>query len=128
MIYNVIINNKEYEVEVDKGQANLLKTNDVIHLEPVVQTVKSEIQPVQTTVPTASTNIGGESIKSPLPGTILDIKVSTGAKVKRGQLLLIIEAMKMENEIVAPKDGIVSQVIVSKGANVATNDLLMVIE
>ena len=62
-----------------------------------------------------------------MPGTILDVKVAAGQAVKAGDLLMVLEAMKMENEIFAPKSGTVSQVVVSKGASVNTGDALVVI-
>lgn len=67
---------------------------------------------------------GGEAVKAPMPGTVLDIKVQNGASVKAGDVLVILEAMKMENEIMAPKDGVVS-VVTSKGASVNTGDVLV---
>ena len=63
-----------------------------------------------------------------MPGAILDIKVTQGARVKDGDVLFILEAMKMENEIMATKDGVVMQILVTKGALVATNDVLAVIQ
>ena len=63
-----------------------------------------------------------------MPGTILDIKVNQGARVKEGDILLILEAMKMENEILAPSDGVVSQLFVSKGSSVSTGDNLVSIQ
>ena len=62
-----------------------------------------------------------------MPGTIVDVKVAQGASVKTGDLLLVLEAMKMENEILAPCDGTVAQVAVSKGASVNSGDVLVVI-
>ena len=62
-----------------------------------------------------------------MPGTILDVKVSVGAKVKKGDVLMILEAMKMENEIIAAEDGAVAQVLVSKGAVVSSGDVLCVL-
>ena len=70
---------------------------------------------------------GGEKVSAPMPGTILDVKVSNGAAVKKGQVLMILEAMKMENEIMAPCDGTVASVSVTKGATVETGALLCVI-
>lgn len=128
MIYIVKINNKEYEVEVEKGQANLIKTSEIVAPAPTTQAVPVET-PVQASTPVAPAHqMAGESIKAPLPGTVIDIKADVGKKVKRGEILLILEAMKMENEIVAPFDGVVAQVIVSKGAAVATNEVLMIIQ
>ena len=60
-----------------------------------------------------------------MPGTILDVKVSVGASVKKGDIVAILEAMKMENEIFAPQDGVVASVNVSKGATVKADDLLV---
>ena len=70
---------------------------------------------------------GGEKINAPMPGNILDVKVATGASVKKGDVLVILEAMKMENEIMAPCDGTVKQVLVNKGATVNSGDPLVVI-
>lgn len=70
----------------------------------------------------------GEQVKSPMPGTILDVKVKTGDSVKKGQVLVVLEAMKMENEIMAGTDGTVTSVAVSKGASVQTGDMLLTIK
>jgi len=71
---------------------------------------------------------GATKISAPMPGTILDIPVQSGASVKEGDVLLVLEAMKMENEILAPCDGKVTSIATSKGASVNTGDLLVVIE
>jgi biotin carboxyl carrier protein len=122
MIYTVKINDKEYEVEVERGKANIIKTtegatNDKPAPAPVITS-----SPVQSQ---SAASASGEIIKSPMPGTILDIKVNQGSRVKKGDILLILEAMKMENEILAPHDGIIAQVFTSKGSSVSTNDLLI---
>ena len=75
----------------------------------------------------AAAPAGAETVKSPMPGTILDVKVAAGQAVKSGDILFILEAMKMENEIFAPCDGTVSSVAVSKGAAVNPGDVLCVI-
>jgi len=126
MIYVVNINDKIYEVEVEKGKANIIKTTETTDQMPKTKIVKIENSVPASSV--SSNNAAGESVKSPMPGSILDIKVNIGTKVKKGQVLLILEAMKMENEIFATLDGIVAQIMVSKGTNVATNDILMVIQ
>jgi biotin carboxyl carrier protein len=63
-----------------------------------------------------------------MPGTIISVKVSAGQHVKKHEVLVILEAMKMENEIVTPRDGVVAQVVVSKGASVNTDDALIILQ
>ena len=70
----------------------------------------------------------GEQVKSPMPGTILDVKVKAGDAVKKGAVLCVLEAMKMENEIMAPRDAKVVQVLAAKGASVNSGDVLVVLE
>ena len=70
---------------------------------------------------------GGTKVNAPMPGTIRDVVVSVGATVKKGDNLLVLEAMKMENEILSPADGTIKQVLVGKGASVNSGDVLVVI-
>ena len=131
MIYIVNINDKVYEVEVEKGKANLIKTTQVAAPTPTMpaaETVKPENNNTVSQASVTTDNIKGESIKSPMPGTILDVKVNEGAKVKKGQLVIVLEAMKMENEVFAPMDGIITKIYVSKGSSVSTNDIMMAIQ
>ncbi len=86
---------------------------------------KTEAAPAAASAPVVAGE--GEKVNAPLPGNILDVKVSAGASVKKGDILCILEAMKMENEIVAPKDGTVATVVATKGSSVNTGDLLFVI-
>ena len=76
----------------------------------------------------AAAPAGGEQVTSPMPGTILDVKVSQGASVKKGDVLMILEAMKMENEIMCPCDGKVASINASKGTAVESGTLLCVIQ
>ena len=76
----------------------------------------------------AAAPAGAEAIKAPMPGNIMDVRVSAGQTVKKGDVLVILEAMKMENEIMAPRDGKVAQVACTKGATVNTGDALVVLE
>lgn len=130
MIYVVNINDKVYEVEVEKGKANLIKTTQTFATipTPAVESDKTKNSNTASQALSTQENIKGEAIKSPMPGTIIDIKVNVGAKVKKGQLLIVLEAMKMENEIFATIDGVISHINVSKGSTVSTNDLMMAIQ
>lgn len=124
MIYIVRINNTAYEVEVEQGQAEIINSQTITAAAPVAAPTAAAPQ----AAPAAVSTTGGEPVKAPMPGSILDIKVRAGETVKSGQILLVLEAMKMENEILAPRDGKVKDLIVSKGASVATDDILLTLE
>ena len=106
-----------------KYRVNVNGTDYEITLEEVTgaEASKPAAAPV---VPTA----GSEKIVSPMPGNILNVNVKVGDSVKKGQVLLILEAMKMENEIMAPKDGTVTAVNVQKGSTVESGALLVTID
>lgn len=125
MIYVVKINNKEYEIEVEKGTANILRTALVSHTDvpAAIPVLPSPAQISNRLVPPGN----GEPINAPMPGTIMEIKTAIGLHVKKGDCLLILEAMKMENEIVAPFDGTIKQILAIKGSMVSTGDPLVVI-
>jgi len=126
MIYKVTLNDKLYEVEVEQGEAILIGVSDapVASAAPAASTAPAA--PAVLSAPAAPVSVGeGEVISSPLPGSVMAIKVSAGQSVKQGQLLILIEAMKMENEVLAPRDGVVRQIITSKGATVQTGAPLL---
>jgi biotin carboxyl carrier protein len=127
MIYIVRINNKEYEVEVERGKANLVKTTGITASEPLPSTPAAwrGVVPVTEKVEVPTAHSAANAITAPMPGTILNIKVSAGTRVKMGEALIVLEAMKMENEITAPSDGVIAQVFVTKGSSVATGDALI---
>ena len=83
--------------------------------------------PLLPQLPQQVTVSGGESVTAPMPGNILKVNVSVGQTVKEGELLVVLEAMKMENEIYAPKAGTVAQVLVQKGSTVDTDATLVVL-
>ena len=84
--------------------------------------------PVAAPTPVAAAPAGGESVTSPMPGNILAVNVTAGQAVKKGDVLMVLEAMKMENEIMAPCDGTIGAVSVTKGATVETGALLCTIQ
>ena len=115
MKYNVKLNGKIYEVEVEKGVASLLKEYDAISA-PAPVLPAQPAAPAPADAVTATVTKGANAVESPLPGVVMELKVSVGAKVKRGDVVLTIEAMKMENEISASKDGTVTAFYVQKGS------------
>ena len=129
MKYKVTLNDRVYEVEVEQGEAMLV---DEYALKAPAAAAPAAAAPVAVAAPAApaglSVNLSaGEVVKSPMPGNILKINVSQGQQVKEGDVLIILEAMKMENEIVATKAGTVAQIAVTKGAVVETGTPLVVI-
>ncbi len=127
MKYKVTLNGKTYEVEVEHGKAVLLDEYEAVAPTPVESTPVAQ-QPVATSPAPAPVSLAsGETVSAPMPGNIIRVDVKEGDKVKSGQILVILEAMKMENEIVAPKDGTVAQIVTNKGAVVETGSPLVII-
>lgn len=128
MIYNVTINDKVYEVEVEKGKANLIKTT-AVQAAPAAAPAPAAAAPAAAPAPAAAAPAAvaanATPVNAPMPGTILNVKVNVGDQVKEGDVVIILEAMKMENEICAPKSGTVAQVLTSKGSTVNTGDAMI---
>lgn len=130
MKYKVTLNNRVYEVEVEQGQAMLIDEYELSA--PAAPTAPAApVAAAPAAAPAAAAApvsvAAGEPVKSPMPGNILRIEVSQGQQVKEGDVLMVLEAMKMENEIVATKSGTIAQIAVSKGAVVETGAVLAVI-
>ena len=130
MKYKVTLNGRTYEVEVEAGKAMLLAEYEAVA--PAPAAAAPAAAPVAAApaaaAPAAPAVTGaGEAVNAPMPGTILKVNVTQGQAVKAGDVLCVLEAMKMENEIMAPKAGTVTQVVVSKGASVDTGAPLVVI-
>ena len=131
MKYKVTLNNKTYEVEVEAGEAMLVDEYEAYA--PAAPAPVAAAAPAAApaaaapAAPSGAALAAGEVVKSPMPGNILKINVSNGQKVNEGDVLLILEAMKMENEVVATKAGTVAQIVVAKGAVVETGAPLVVI-
>ncbi len=127
------VNGNQYEVEVEEITSSETSTKpQVEYSQPAPKAERPAPQPKQETKAEAPKKVaakaGQEVIKAPMPGTILSINVKEGDNVKKGQILLILEAMKMENEIVSPRDGKIAKVVVSKGSSVNTGDDMVIIE
>ncbi len=134
--FNVTVNGKAYAVEVEEvgaGQGGFT-------YQPVQQAAPAQAavtvqqpqaapeQPKSAPAPKVPSGpLSGETISAPMPGTILDIKVTEGQSIKAGDILVILEAMKMENEIVSPKDGIINGIHTAKLSAVSTGDPLVTI-
>ena len=142
MKYKVTLNGRTYEVEVEAGKAMCVAEYEAyapaaapvaapaaVAAAPVAAPAAVAAAPVAApAAPAAGVTVsGGESVSAPMPGNILKVNVSVGQSVKKGEVLVVLEAMKMENEIMAPKDGTVTQVLVSKGSTVDTGAPLVVI-
>ncbi len=141
MKYVVTLNGKNYEVEVTESEAVITNITEApVAAAPVAPVaVAAPAAPVATpaaapapeaapAAPAAPVVAGdGAKVLAPMPGNILNVNVTVGQAVKKGDLMFILEAMKMENEIVAPEDGVVKQIIAQKGATVDTDEVLAVI-
>ena len=133
MKYKGTLNNRPYEVEVEEGKAMLVDEYEAdapaapapVAAAPVAAAPAAA--PAAPAAPAGAALAAGEVVKSPMPGNILKINVAQGQKVNEGDVLIVLEAMKMENEIVATKSGTVAQIVTAKGAVVETGAPLVVI-
>ena len=131
MKYKVTLNGRTYEVEVEADKAMLTDEYEAFAPAPAAPAAPAAAAPAASAASPAPAAPAvaaiGDPVNSPMPGTILRVEVTEGTAVKEGQLLVVLEAMKMENEILAPRNGTVSQVIVSKGSHVETGSPLIVL-
>lgn len=118
--YQITVNGNTYEVEVEEVSSGAASAP--VQAAPVAAAPKATTAPAAPKA--AAAPAGTKPITAPMPGTILEVKVSVGQSVKRGETMFILEAMKMENEIPATEDGVVASVDTSKGASVATGAVL----
>lgn len=130
--FNITVNGKTYQVEVEEvgGTVSAPAPRPAVSQAPSAAPAQAPAPVVQKPAPAAAPQevpAGGSAVNSPMPGTILDIKVTVGKAVKTGEVLMILEAMKMENEIMAPHDGTVASISAVKGASVNAGDVLIVL-
>ena len=117
--YNITVNGTTYEVVVEEaGEVSSAPAYSA----PVVAAPAAASVP--KSAPAAPAAAGANSVTAPMPGTILEVKVSAGQSVKKGDVICVLEAMKMENDIPAPADGVIASINVQKGATVAAGDVI----
>ncbi len=138
MKYNVTLNGKIYEVDVTESDAVVTGISQVPFVVAAPAAVAAPVAeaPAATSAPEAApapapavapATADGTQVKAPMPGTILAVKKNVGDAVKAGDVIVVLEAMKMENDIVAPCDGTVKSINAPKGSTVNTDDVLAVI-
>ncbi len=126
--FNVTVNGTVYDVVVEETDAgNAAPVAAAPKAAPAAPKAAPAAAP-KAAAPASSGNAGATAIKAPMPGTIVKVNVNPGDKVSRGDVLCVLEAMKMENDICAPADGVVATVDAKKGATVATDDILVTID
>ena len=135
-VANVTVNQVPYRVRIDGSSlVSSPASSPALAAKPVPKTdapkpatpKPAAPKPAAVSKPAVSVSGGGERITAPIPGKVMSVMAKAGDSVSAGQVLLVIEAMKMENNIVSPIDGTVKEVAVSKDSDVATGDLLMVV-
>ena len=119
--YNITVNGVAYSVSVEETAAGAAP----VAAAPAAPAAAPKAAPAPAAAPKAAGAAGAVTVKAPMPGNILDVQVAAGASVKAGDVLVILEAMKMENEIVAPQDGTVASINVNKGDTVNSGDVLV---
>lgn len=122
--YNITVNGTTYEVLVEEAGTVASAPAFAPVATPAPQTVAAPAAAPAPAAPKASGAAGATKVTAPMPGTILAVKASVGQSVKKGDVICVLEAMKMENDIPAPCDGVIASIDVQKGASVGSGDIL----
>lgn len=120
--YNITVNGTTYEVIVEEAG-----TVSEVSAPAFTPTVSAAPAAPKAAPKAAAASAGSNKVVAPMPGTILDVKVSVGQNVKKGDVICVLEAMKMENDIPAPCDGVIASVSVQKGSSINANDIIATI-
>lgn len=126
--FRISVNGNAYDVQVEEVGAAGVPAPASAPAAPAAAPAAAPVTPAASTVPAAAPAApvaGAETINAPMPGTIVNVQVKAGDAVTKGQVLLVLEAMKMENEIMSPRDGVIAGVHVSKGESVDSGKLLI---
>ncbi|MEA5014934.1 MAG: biotin/lipoyl-containing protein [Candidatus Limiplasma sp.] len=130
--FNVTVNGNSYQVVVEEVSGFAAPAPVMAPAPVAAPAAASAAAPAPVAAapaaPAAPASVeGGEKVAAPMPGTIVDVKLAVGSAVKKGDVLMILEAMKMENEILSPVDGTVKQLLVSQGSSVNSGDVMAVV-
>lgn len=124
------VNGNQYEVEVEEVKSGTAAKQPESETQKAPSAAPAPAVPAEKSTPKKDTSVpaGAQTVMAPMPGTIIKVDVSKGDEVSKGQVLIVLEAMKMENEIVAPSDGKIVSVNVEKDASVDSGDVLISME
>lgn len=114
-IYKVKVNGKSYRVELES-------------IEQVASEAKVEAKKEEKKATPVTPSGEGKNVESPIQGTVVNVKTTVGASVKKGDVLVVVEAMKLENDVVSPFDGVVSEILVKKGDSITAKQAIVVIK
>ena len=118
--YNITVNGTTYEVIVEEADG----ASAPVYTAPAAAPTAAPVAAPKAPAAAPAAPAGGTKVTAPMPGTILAVKVTAGQAVKKGDVICVLEAMKMENDIPAPADGVIASVNIQKGASVSAGDVL----
>lgn len=129
-MFRVVVNGNEYKVGIEELAETTVSSPQVAQAAPAAPAVPTHAPPkpsVQSAATKKDTAVAPGNVIAPMPGTVLQVLVNIGESVKKGQVLLVLEAMKMENDIMAPADGVVKELNATKGVSVNAGDILVIL-